>query len=276
MTKIEWQVPVNGPVSGSFGESRARTAPHMGVDIAVPQGTQVDAAAGGTVVRASTNSGYGNVVIIDHGSDNGAFAYSLYAHLKEMWVDVGQEIPAGTPIGTSGQEGSGSTGPHLHFEIIEAPHALPWSSSGATGVPGTAFRVDPTNLIPGLGTTPARSVPVEEDDAPDERPPNSTSSDEDDAVPPLQGASSDSGPSAADAPEEQAPNHGGTDGSSQGEDGSIEAPAPATGADIDWDGSDSTNVPEQTSNPAEGGGDKSGSAPENDDDESVESPSPVG
>lgn len=91
---------------------------HYAVDIAQNGGSTVWAADGGTVERAASgwNGGYGNVVVIDHG--NGM--KTLYAHLKEIYVSVGDEVGRGAPVGYMGNSGRvyGRTGIHLHFEVI--------------------------------------------------------------------------------------------------------------------------------------------------------------
>ncbi|SDO49138.1 Peptidase family M23 [Streptomyces sp. cf386] len=90
---------------------------HSGQDFAVPSGTQVVAAHGGTVVKAGGNGAgdgpaYGNAVVIKHG--NGTF--SQYAHLSRVDVKIGQVVKTGQQIAKSGNTGN-SSGPHLHFEI---------------------------------------------------------------------------------------------------------------------------------------------------------------
>jgi len=86
---------------------------HKGWDIAAKEGTPVRAVAAGSVKFAGWNDqGYGNLVVIDHGSYQ-----SLYAHLSGTPdVHKGQSVTAGTRIGSMGNTGF-STGPHLHFEI---------------------------------------------------------------------------------------------------------------------------------------------------------------
>ncbi|MFF6805814.1 peptidoglycan DD-metalloendopeptidase family protein [Streptomyces sp. NPDC012616] len=90
---------------------------HSGQDFAVPSGTKVMAAHGGTVVKAGGNgagdgSAYGNAVVIKHA--NGV--YSQYAHLSRIDVKIGQVVKTGQKIALSGSTGN-SSGPHLHFEI---------------------------------------------------------------------------------------------------------------------------------------------------------------
>ncbi|MEW6498088.1 MAG: peptidoglycan DD-metalloendopeptidase family protein, partial [Cyanobacteriota bacterium] len=86
---------------------------HGGIDLAAPKGTPVKAAKGGTVVYAGwNNQGYGNLVIIDHGS--GVRTY--YAHLSSVSVSNGSQVSAGATVGGVGSTGY-STGNHLHFEV---------------------------------------------------------------------------------------------------------------------------------------------------------------
>ena len=86
---------------------------HAGIDIGYNRGSEIYAAANGTVVVASyKNTGYGYHIIIDHG--NGY--QTCYAHCSELLVEVGAEVKAGDLIGKTGSTGN-STGNHLHFEI---------------------------------------------------------------------------------------------------------------------------------------------------------------
>lgn len=91
---------------------------HNGVDIKMPQGTTLYAAASGKVTRATYNgTGYGGVVYINHG--NGV--ETRYAHMNVISVQAGQSVQKGQVIGKSGgakgTRGAGkSTGPHLHYE----------------------------------------------------------------------------------------------------------------------------------------------------------------
>ncbi|MDQ1397007.1 MAG: hypothetical protein QOG64_2266 [Acidimicrobiaceae bacterium] len=101
--------PINGPVSSPFGYRWGRL--HAGIDISCGIGTPIHAAKSGTVIFAGQMSGYGNVIVIDHG---GGFS-TLYAHQSRLAVRDGQSVDQGAVIGYSGNTGH-STGPHLHFE----------------------------------------------------------------------------------------------------------------------------------------------------------------
>jgi murein DD-endopeptidase MepM/ murein hydrolase activator NlpD len=102
--------PVSGPVTSGFGSRWGRM--HEGIDIAVGEGTPVRAAAAGTVIHAGWMSGYGNLVVVDHG--NGLS--TAYAHNSSLAVSVGQSVAAGELVSYSGNTGN-STGPHVHFEV---------------------------------------------------------------------------------------------------------------------------------------------------------------
>ena len=102
--------PVSGPVTSGYGLRWGRM--HEGIDIAVPEGTPVHAAAAGTVVYAGWLGGYGNLVVVDHG---GGLA-TAYGHNSVLTAGVGQSVAQGDAIALSGNTGH-STGPHVHFEV---------------------------------------------------------------------------------------------------------------------------------------------------------------
>ena len=101
--------PAGGPVTSPFGYRWGKL--HAGIDIGCGYGTPIHAAKAGTVIFAGQMSGYGNVVVIDHG---GGFS-TLYGHQSRIAVHDGQDVAQGQVIGYSGNTGH-STGPHLHFE----------------------------------------------------------------------------------------------------------------------------------------------------------------
>lgn len=93
---------------------------HPGIDMATELGAPVRPVMAGKVIRAETGwLGYGNRVIIDHGSGYS----SLYAHLSKIEVWQGQEVSVDTEIGKAGSTGH-STGPHLHLEIYQDGKAI--------------------------------------------------------------------------------------------------------------------------------------------------------
>lgn len=118
--------PVPGCYNITSGVGARWGSYHTGLDISGAHGTEIHASETGTVIRASqtcthdygkTSScgcggGYGNYIIIDHGND----FITLYGHLTEVDVEVGDEIKQGDVIGKMGSTGF-STGDHLHFEI---------------------------------------------------------------------------------------------------------------------------------------------------------------
>ncbi|MFI5570362.1 M23 family metallopeptidase [Streptomyces sp. NPDC051740] len=122
--QASWIDPVKSyKLSASFAQNGGMWASkHSGQDYAVPTGTTVMAAHGGTVVKAGPNGAgdgpaYGNAVVIKHG--NGT--YSQYAHLSQVDVKAGQIVKTGQKIALSGNTGN-SSGPHLHFEIRTTPN----------------------------------------------------------------------------------------------------------------------------------------------------------
>ena len=112
--------PVNSRrITSTFG---GRASPggigstnHKGLDIGgVGYNSQVFAAKAGTVIVSQYSRGYGNYVVVSHGSGN----TTLYAHMSSRKVSVGQYVNQGDTLGITGSTGN-STGPHLHFEITE-------------------------------------------------------------------------------------------------------------------------------------------------------------
>ncbi|MBN2753859.1 MAG: M23 family metallopeptidase [Candidatus Goldbacteria bacterium] len=109
--------PAEGEITSAFGKKRTYdggkySSTHKGVDIANKAGTKVAAANHGKVVEAATMKGHGVTVIIDHGGG----LYSLYFHLKGVYVKKGMDVKKGDIIATMGSTGV-STGPHLHWQI---------------------------------------------------------------------------------------------------------------------------------------------------------------
>lgn len=96
---------------------------HLGIDIAAAEGAPISAADSGVVVYAGWNvTGYGNVIMIDHG--NGY--QTLYAHLSSIGVACGASVGKGGVIGYAGSTGN-STGAHLHFEVrLNGGFVDPW------------------------------------------------------------------------------------------------------------------------------------------------------
>jgi murein DD-endopeptidase MepM/ murein hydrolase activator NlpD len=103
--------PLNGPVTGVFGEVRPGHL-HSGIDIAVPEGTPIRAADSGRVAIMGWVGGYGNYTCIQHT----ASMSTCYGHQSSFATSNGASVTQGQVIGYSGNTGN-STGPHLHFEV---------------------------------------------------------------------------------------------------------------------------------------------------------------
>ena len=112
--RLMW--PVQGTINSSFG---TRTHPvfktkvtHTGIDIGAPKGTPVGAAEAGEVLYTGWMRGYGQVVIIDHGSN----LTTVYAHLSKIETQENARVKRGGVIGRVGSTGI-TTGNHLHIEV---------------------------------------------------------------------------------------------------------------------------------------------------------------
>jgi murein DD-endopeptidase MepM/ murein hydrolase activator NlpD len=127
-TGFIWPVPSVHSTSDGYGNrwiiEEQRNNFHKGLDITKPgcKGAEIVASAGGTVIQAgNNNNGYGNCVIIDHGNS----ISTLYAHMSETAVSVGQVVEQGKTIGYIGNTGN-SYGYHLHFEVrVNGQHTDP-------------------------------------------------------------------------------------------------------------------------------------------------------
>jgi len=110
-------MPVKGIISGVYGSQRILNGkpkwPHYGIDIAAKQGTVIKSSASGIVTLAEDDLYYtGGTVIMDHGHG----ISTIYSHLENVLVSVGEKINQGDIIGTVGSTGR-STGPHLDFRV---------------------------------------------------------------------------------------------------------------------------------------------------------------
>ena len=115
--KEKFIMPVEGIISGVYGSQRILNGkprwPHYGIDIAAKQGTMIKSSGSGIVTMAEDDLYYtGGTVIMDHGHG----ISSIYSHLENVLVSVGDQINRGDIIGTVGSTGR-STGPHLDFRI---------------------------------------------------------------------------------------------------------------------------------------------------------------
>lgn len=118
---LPWPVP--GDVTTGFGRQKHPVYDtytlSRGIEIAAAQGEPVTVVFPGRVVFADWYSGYGLLVIIDHGDDH----FTLYGHLLDVAVRVGDAVLAGERIGSVGETGS-LTGPNLYFEVRQGTDAL--------------------------------------------------------------------------------------------------------------------------------------------------------
>ena len=106
--------PTVGIITTYFGETGSLSPRgHTGVDIAAPEGTPIEAADDGEVLKAYwSDDGYGGLIIVGHPSGYETW----YAHLDSFTVNKGDHVKKGQPIALMGSTGF-STGPHLHFEV---------------------------------------------------------------------------------------------------------------------------------------------------------------
>ncbi len=102
-------------ITSRFGPRSRGGRVHEGIDIKTESGEEVLAAAAGIVSYAGRRSGYGTLIVIDHGNE----VTTRYGHLFALTVRRGERVGAGESIGRAGKRGRAS-GTHLHFEIRRA------------------------------------------------------------------------------------------------------------------------------------------------------------
>lgn len=117
--------PGYGPVTDTYGPRinpvTGQAGFHTGIDLADPYGAPIAASKSGVVVYSGWISGYGNTIIIDHGSG----VQTLYGHCSELLVGVGATVYRGQTVALVGSTGM-STGPHIHWEIrVNGQHTDP-------------------------------------------------------------------------------------------------------------------------------------------------------
>jgi murein DD-endopeptidase MepM/ murein hydrolase activator NlpD len=114
-----WPLAIPGYVTrGTLGEG-PYSEPHPGIDVAVPEGTEIRAAGAGSIVEVGESEEYGKFLRLSH-----ADGYeTVYAHASRILVARGQSVAAGSAIALSGNTGR-STAPHLHFEVRRAGTAV--------------------------------------------------------------------------------------------------------------------------------------------------------
>ncbi len=115
--KNKFIMPIEGIITGVYGSQRILNGkpkwPHYGIDIAAKQGTEIKSSATGIVTMAENDLYYtGGTIIMDHGHG----ISTIYSHLENLMVEIGDKIKQGEIIGTVGSTGR-STGPHLDFRI---------------------------------------------------------------------------------------------------------------------------------------------------------------
>ncbi len=115
--KDKFIMPVDGIISGVYGSQRILNGkprwPHYGIDIAAKKGTMIKSSGTGVVTMAADDLYYtGGTIIMDHGHG----ISTIYSHLENVMVSVGDSINQGDIIGTVGSTGR-STGPHLDFRV---------------------------------------------------------------------------------------------------------------------------------------------------------------
>jgi len=117
--KNRYLAPCSFEITSMFGE---RTDPvtnepatHFGIDYAAPLFTEIKCAFDGEVSRVEVNEFYGKFIMIKHENNT----ETLYGHLEEALVNIGDKVKKGDIIAKSGNSGK-STGPHLHFEVRES------------------------------------------------------------------------------------------------------------------------------------------------------------
>jgi murein hydrolase activator len=113
---LDW--PLAGPLRQRFGFSESGRGVNNGIDIAAEEGLPVRAIHAGTVAYADAFTGFGRLVIVDHGSQN----FSLYGNLKDIAVEKGAHVQSGATLGSVGSTPTGATG--LYFELRIDGHAV--------------------------------------------------------------------------------------------------------------------------------------------------------
>jgi murein DD-endopeptidase MepM/ murein hydrolase activator NlpD len=123
-------LPAQGRLTSTYGARGGSI--HFGIDIANSIGTPILSAMAGEVIDSGPASGFGLWVRVQHGDG----LITVYGHINESLVNVGQQVGAGEQIATLGNRGQ-STGPHLHFEVHQNGNKidpLPWLRSHGVNI----------------------------------------------------------------------------------------------------------------------------------------------
>jgi len=110
-------MPTTGWLSSAFSSMREHPIlhilrPHEGIDVSAPMGAPIQSPAGGTIISAGWESGYGNVIEVDHGFG----IVTKFAHCSKLLFRTGKHVSRGQVIAEVGNTGL-ATGPHLHYEV---------------------------------------------------------------------------------------------------------------------------------------------------------------
>jgi murein DD-endopeptidase MepM/ murein hydrolase activator NlpD len=157
-------------ISSGFSAGRKhpilnRIRAHKGVDYAAPQGTPVKATGNGKIVLRGKKGGYGNTVVIQHGSSHS----TLYAHLNSFarGLKVGERVQQGEIIGYVGSTGL-ATGPHLHYEFrVNGVHRNPLTVKLPDAAPLAKkyredFKLATENLVAQLESVKTQAVALQD------------------------------------------------------------------------------------------------------------------
>lgn len=120
------------------------TGKHAGIDLKLAEGTPFTTIAGGRVYYTGTEDVLGNYVIIEHRIEGKTY-YSMYGHMKDVYVTAGEDVNSGQTIGTVGNTGN-SSGPHIHLQVnVSTPN---WRSTGALSAAEAAkYTISPIEFI---------------------------------------------------------------------------------------------------------------------------------
>jgi murein DD-endopeptidase MepM/ murein hydrolase activator NlpD len=153
-------LPLNVPMSSAFGWRRDPISGegkfHRGVDLKAAYGQSVPNVAHGRVAFAGTQGGYGLTVVVEHESG----IRTRYAHLSELAVQAGEVVSRGQDLGRVGSSGR-STGPHLHFEVMDNGKAVDPVRAAKLFENPAEFKIVPAAADSPIGGLPAEPAAEE-------------------------------------------------------------------------------------------------------------------